>query len=148
MGRHTLASGPARARPRSRPALAARVEQLQGLFVAQFDAHRRATLQRGSPTSPSTPPSTAPCTRWWCATQSPVRARSSCRTAQADRVLGLDDPTSEALLEELWSYCYAPAVVHEHRYAPGDFVVWDNLNVQHARGACTPDLPRRRAGCC
>jgi taurine dioxygenase len=123
-------------------ALATRVEQLQGLFVAQFDAHRRATLQRHRDLAvdPAFPRAVHP-----LVARHPVTGARSLFVShsQTDRVLGLDDPTSEALLEELWSYCYAPAVVHEHRYAPGDCVVWDNLNAQHARGACTPTLPRR-----
>jgi taurine dioxygenase len=51
-----------------------------------------------------------------------------------DRVLGLDEGASEALLDELFSYLYAPAAVYTHRWEPGDLIVWDNQVVQHARG--------------
>ncbi|MCB2077966.1 MAG: TauD/TfdA family dioxygenase [Novosphingobium sp.] len=40
---------------------------------------------------------------------------------------------SEALIEELFSYLYDPANIYDHHWRPGDFVVWDNLAVQHAR---------------
>lgn len=42
---------------------------------------------------------------------------------------------SDALLEELFSYLYAPGNVYEHQWRQGDLVVWDNLAVQHARSA-------------
>jgi taurine dioxygenase len=42
---------------------------------------------------------------------------------------------SDALLEELFAHLYAPDVVYEHRWRPGDLVIWDNLAVQHARSA-------------
>lgn len=123
-------------------ALAARIEQLQGLFVAQFDAQRRATLarHRDREVDPAFPRAVHPVVVRNPATGVPSLFVSH---SQTDRILGLDDATSEALLEELWSYSYAAEVVHEHRYEPGDCVVWDNRNVQHARGACEPSLPRR-----
>ena len=42
---------------------------------------------------------------------------------------------SDALLEELFGYLYAPDNVYEHQWRPGDLVIWDNLAVQHARSA-------------
>jgi len=47
--------------------------------------------------------------------------------------IGLSEPESDALLEELFSYLYAPGNVYEHRWTKGDFIVWDNLAIQHAR---------------
>ena len=49
-------------------------------------------------------------------------------------VAGLSEPESDALLEELFAGLYAGDNVYEHRWAEGDFVVWDNLAIQHARG--------------
>jgi alpha-ketoglutarate-dependent taurine dioxygenase len=51
-----------------------------------------------------------------------------------DRIVGLSDDDSESLLDELFSYLYAPGSVYAHRWEPGDLVVWDNQVVQHARG--------------
>jgi taurine dioxygenase len=42
---------------------------------------------------------------------------------------------SDALLEELFGYLYAPGTVYEHHWRQGDLVIWDNLAVQHARSA-------------
>ena len=47
--------------------------------------------------------------------------------------LGLAE--SDALLEELFGYLYAPGEVYEHHWTPGDLIVWDNLAIQHARSA-------------
>ena len=49
------------------------------------------------------------------------------------RVLGLPIDESDALLEAIFSYLYAPANVYEHRWQEGDLVVWDNRTVQHCR---------------
>jgi taurine dioxygenase len=42
---------------------------------------------------------------------------------------------SDALLEELFTYLYAPDNIYEHHWHEGDLVIWDNLAVQHARSA-------------
>ena len=42
---------------------------------------------------------------------------------------------SDALLAELFSYLYADDAVYEHSWQADDLVVWDNLALQHARGA-------------
>lgn len=50
-----------------------------------------------------------------------------------DSIIGLAEQESEALLEKLFSYLYAPANIYEHRWRAGDMIVWDNLAIQHAR---------------
>jgi len=50
-------------------------------------------------------------------------------------VVGLAEADSEALIEELFSYLYAPDAIYEHRWTNGDIIIWDNLTVQHARKA-------------
>jgi len=52
---------------------------------------------------------------------------------QTDRILGLPEETSEALLSALFIYLYAPDNIYEHRWNKGDLVIWDNLALQHAR---------------
>jgi taurine dioxygenase len=49
------------------------------------------------------------------------------------RILELPIGESDALLETLFSYLYAPANVYEHRWRPDDLVIWDNRTVQHCR---------------
>lgn len=50
-------------------------------------------------------------------------------------VIGMSEQESDSLLAELFAYLYAEEAVYEHRWRPGDLVVWDNLALQHARGA-------------
>jgi taurine dioxygenase len=56
---------------------------------------------------------------------------------QTDRVVGLDEQASEALLAELFEVLYAPDNVLVLDWAVGDLVTWDNLAIQHER----PDFP-------
>jgi taurine dioxygenase len=51
-----------------------------------------------------------------------------------DRIVDVDDATSEELLGGIFETSYQPANVYEHVWDIGDLVVWDNLAVQHARG--------------
>jgi taurine dioxygenase len=52
-------------------------------------------------------------------------------------VIGLSEPESDALLDELFATLYAPANVYEHAWQKGDIVIWNNRAVQHARAAVT-----------
>ena len=48
-------------------------------------------------------------------------------------IIGMSEAESDALLEELFGYFYAPDNVYEHSWKTGDIVIWDNLAVHHAR---------------
>jgi taurine dioxygenase len=48
-------------------------------------------------------------------------------------ILGLPAETSEAMLSALFIHLYAPENIYEHRWCKGDFVIWDNMALQHAR---------------
>ena len=58
-------------------------------------------------------------------------------------IVELDPEPSEHLLEELFDHLYAPDARLEHHWRKGDFVVWDNLSVQHARGKVDAEGPAR-----
>jgi taurine dioxygenase len=49
------------------------------------------------------------------------------------RILDLPIAESDALLQTLFGYLYAPENVYEHRWRPDDLVIWDNRTVQHCR---------------
>lgn len=53
---------------------------------------------------------------------------------QTIRVETLAKPDSDALLAELGAFLYAPDNLYRHVWHQGDFLVWDNLALQHARG--------------
>lgn len=50
-----------------------------------------------------------------------------------DRIEGLPQEESDALLQDLYAHLYDPAHVYTHRWQPHDLLLWDNLTVQHAR---------------
>lgn len=50
-------------------------------------------------------------------------------------LIGLSDADSAALQEELARHFYRDDEIYEHHWQEGDIVLWDNLAVQHARGA-------------
>jgi taurine dioxygenase len=52
-------------------------------------------------------------------------------------ICGMSEQESEELLEELFSYLYAPGNIYEHGWTNGDVVLWDNLALQHARSRVT-----------
>ncbi len=53
--------------------------------------------------------------------------------AQHARFNELDRAASDALFEALFPILYAPDNVYEHVWSVGDFVIYDNLTLQHAR---------------
>ena len=59
-----------------------------------------------------------------------------------DRVLGLDEAASEALLAEVFASLYAEANCYTHRWRVGDLLLWDNIALHHGRPAF--DLTERR----
>jgi taurine dioxygenase len=54
---------------------------------------------------------------------------------QAARIKGMEWPASRDLLHEVYEHLYHPDHVFEHRWRNGDFVIWDNIACQHARGS-------------
>ena len=53
----------------------------------------------------------------------------------AHRIHELEREESDRLIEELLAHLYAPGHVYAHAWQLYDFLIWDNLAVQHARPA-------------
>jgi taurine dioxygenase len=51
----------------------------------------------------------------------------------SDRIVELDDAVGESLIQELFLHLYSGAHSYEHLWCNGDFVVWDNIALQHGR---------------
>ena len=73
-------------------------------------------------------------------TGEPVLYISEMQTA---RLEGLGQAESDELLQELFSALYAPENVYRHYWHNGDFLIWDNIALQHARCDLTGMYPRR-----
>ncbi len=52
----------------------------------------------------------------------------------AARILGMDWEESSELLRGVYDKLYAPDNLYEHVWHNGDFLMWDNIALQHARG--------------
>jgi taurine dioxygenase len=61
---------------------------------------------------------------------------------QTARVLGLEWQESRELLNAIFAHLYQPAHVYEHRWCNGDFLMWDNVALQHMRGSLQDCGPR------
>ncbi len=118
-----------RAWERLPPALQQRLEQLKALHVRGRMLGRRTTL---ADLEPEDPCCVHPVMGRQQGTGRPYLFVNMDMTAQFT-TLGLAE--SDALLEELFGYLYAPGEIYEHYWQPGDLIVWDNLAVQHARSA-------------
>lgn len=51
----------------------------------------------------------------------------------ATRIAGMDEKTSQALLDDLYDRCFRPEFMYEHKWRIGDGVLWDNACVMHKR---------------
>ena len=66
----------------------------------------------------------------------PPRARSPVlfvSRQMTERVVGMSAGESEALLQELFAYTEDPRYQYVHQWREGDYLVWDNRCLQHAR---------------
>ena len=50
-------------------------------------------------------------------------------------IAGLELAESERVLDRLWAHCTQDAFVYQHRWRPGDLLVWDNRCTIHRRDA-------------
>ena len=49
------------------------------------------------------------------------------------KIEGVSSEESDALLDELLHFVENPEMIYEHRWHPGDLLMWDNLCSCHAR---------------
>ena len=67
---------------------------------------------------------------------------------QTDRIVGVSEQTSEALLAELFASLYADDNVLVLDWEPGDLAIWDNIALQHARPDFLATAPRTMRRVC
>jgi len=53
--------------------------------------------------------------------------------SSAERVVGLDEAEGRQLLDDLFAHAIQPRFVWEHKWQPGDLIVWDNRCTMHRR---------------
>ncbi len=57
-------------------------------------------------------------------------------------IIGMATEESENLLIKLFAHCEKSEFVYEHKWVPGDLVIWDNRSVNHARNDFPGDQRR------
>lgn len=67
---------------------------------------------------------------------------------QTARIEGLPREESDALLAALFDALYAEDRIYRHHWNNGDFVIWDNIALQHSRCDLTGMTPRRLQRVC
>lgn len=60
---------------------------------------------------------------------------------QTEYITGIPRGEGDALLDELYTYLYAPENRYNHMWRTGDILIWDNLSLQHGRPK-VPDCRR------
>jgi len=57
-----------------------------------------------------------------------------------EEIIGMDEGEGKAILDEIYSLQHQPQFVYSHKWEVGDFVMWDNRCLLHAR----TDFPREQ----
>lgn len=60
-----------------------------------------------------------------------------------ERIVGMDEAESKALLAELYAHLQKPEFKYTHKWRVGDLLMWDNFSTQHL-AMHDYELPRRR----
>jgi taurine dioxygenase len=129
---------------RMRPSLRARLERhsIVNLYDFTLPTDRRMRERDVAPGSPIVErPMVSPHPR----TGVPV---VNANALQTDRVVGLAEDESEALLADLFEVLYSPDNVFVLDWAVGDLVIWDNLAIQHERPEFSATEPRTMQRVC
>jgi taurine dioxygenase len=105
-----------------------RIENLNGLFIRTKHDHRRTRMTDLEPGDN-------------CAVHAIVQRQKDTgrpyifiNSNTIGQIIGVSEADSEALIEEIFSCYYVADDIYEHTWRRGDFVIWDNKAINHARG--------------
>jgi len=135
-GGHTLFLNTAKAYAALGPAMQARLATLRVLNIYDYDTN--PTI-KGDGIRADAPQFTHPVVIRHPDTGEPALFVSR---LMSDHIAGMDRAESDALLAELFDHMEQPQFIHEHVWAPGDLLMWDNLASQHARTDFDPGESR------
>lgn len=63
--------------------------------------------------------------------------------SHSDRIVELPDDVGEVFINLLFTKLYQPSNIYEHSWKTGDFIIWDNIALQHSRPASQHKRVRR-----
>jgi alpha-ketoglutarate-dependent taurine dioxygenase len=129
-GGDTLFSNAAAAYALLPDALKQRISTLKALHIKDYTVNRGDVRSKGTKKGPDAPHWVHPVV--WTHPDSGVPVLFVNRLLTA-RIVGMPEGEGDALLEELFAYIADPRVVYCHQWHKGDYVLWDNRVLQHAR---------------
>lgn len=119
------------------PALGNRLEQREAITtIAPVQSHRMVGYDTPTDLPHQVRPLLIPHPR----TGEPVLYISDMQTS---RIVDLPQAESDALLAQAFAELYAPERVYRHDWNNGDFIIWDNIALQHARCDLNGMTPRK-----
>ncbi len=114
-------------------------EEIEGLHVLLLWPLSFSDRQRSSAAPDSWPGTEHPLLRPHPRTGQIVLSLNENHT---DRIVERDDSEGEALIQQLFAHLYSGVHSYEHIWRNGDFIVWDNIALQHGRADPPPGIRR------
>ena len=109
---------------------AATQKKLENSFAWHHYGHSRGKIAPGLATPEELAPLPPVC--WRMVWRNPVNGRGALYIAShAYAVEGMEPKAGETLIEELTEAATAPGTTYEHKWRPGDVVMWDNRATMH-----------------
>ena len=120
------------------PALQKKVENS---FAWHHYGHSRGKIAPGLATTEELAALSPQC--WRMVWKNPVNGRSALYIAShAYAVEGMETKAGEKLIEDLTELATAPGTTYEHKWRPGDVVMWDNRATMHRGRPWSGNEPR------
>jgi taurine dioxygenase len=125
-GGHTMWANMAKAWETLPPALRQALDGRRALNVYDYAVNGRPDLTRLDSVEHAWHPAVIP---------HPESGRKALFVNRLMTVLleGMSEADSRAVLEPVFDHAEQRTLIYEHRWKPGDFIVWDNLSSTHAR---------------
>jgi taurine dioxygenase len=125
-GGHTMWANMAKAWETLPPALKQALDGRRALNVYDYAVNGRPDLTRLDSVEHAWHPAVVP---------HPESGRKALFVNRLMTVLldGMSEAESRAVLEPVFDHAEQRTLIYEHRWEPGDFIVWDNLSCTHAR---------------
>jgi len=116
-------------------------EKLENSFAWHHYAHSRGKIAPGLATADELAVLPPQC--WRMVWRNPVNGRGALYLAShAYAVEGMEPKAGEQLINELTAAATAPSLSYEHKWRPGDVVMWDNRATMHRGRPWPADEPR------
>ncbi len=105
-------------------------KKLENSFAWHHYGHSRGKIAKDLATPEELAPLPPVC--WRMVWKNPVNGRNALYLAShAYAIEGMDAKEAETVIEELTAFATQPGTTYEHKWRPGDVVMWDNRATMH-----------------